>query len=110
MDPQARQLLQLKAQVLQALAHPIRLSIVEVLRDGERCVCDIAEAVGAERSNVSRHLGLMLRTGLLSQRKEGLRVIYSLRTPCLVDFLACTTAVLREQLVGTRSALSRLGE
>jgi uncharacterized membrane protein YraQ (UPF0718 family) len=48
----------LQAEVIQGLAHPIRLAIVELLRRGEVCVCDIAAAVGAERSNVSRHLAV----------------------------------------------------
>jgi len=97
-----------KAEMIQAAGHPIRLAVLEFLRDGEQCVCDIAEHVGAERSNVSRHLAVMLRAGLLEQRKEGLRMMYSLRCRCILDFLACAEEVLKEHLAETRSLLSRM--
>jgi len=89
---------ELQAEVMQGLAHPIRLAIVDLLRSGEVCVCDIAAAVGAERSNVSRHLALMARRGIVSTRREGLRVFYRLRTPCVVDFMACATRTLEHDL------------
>ncbi len=87
-----------QARVFQALAHPIRLAIVEALRQGEVCVCEIAAGLGAERSNISRHLALMQRSGVLASRKEGLQVLYRLRTPCILDFLSCATRVARGHL------------
>jgi len=76
--------LERQAEIMQAFSHPIRIAIAEVLRDGEVCVCHIAERIGAERSNVSRHLAIMLRTGVLQTRREGLQVFYSMRTPCML--------------------------
>ena len=99
---------QLQARVLAAAAHPISLAIIDFLKDGERCVCDIARHVDANRSNVSRHLGLMLRAGLVDCRKEGLRQMYRLRAPCVVNFLACVNKVLRHELARTQAALARL--
>jgi DNA-binding transcriptional ArsR family regulator len=87
-----------QAEVVQALAHPIRIAIAELLKAGERCVCDIADDVGAERSNVSRHLSVMLKAGVVSARKEGVMVFYELRTPCILNFLACASDVLRHNL------------
>jgi ArsR family transcriptional regulator len=86
-----------QAEIAKAVAHPLRIAVIEFLRRGEVCVCEIAEHVGAERSNVSRHLAVMVRAGVLSCRKQGLKVFYALRTPCVLDFLACTTDLLREQ-------------
>lgn len=97
---------ELQAQVFQALGHPLRIAIVEVLRDGEVCVCDIAEKVGAERSNVSRHLAVMLQAGVLASRKEGLQVFYSLRTPCVLDFLCCATRVVSQKVEDHSRALA----
>ena len=105
---QARQLYQMQAEVMKAVAHPIRLAIVDVLRDGEKCVCKISEAVGAERSNVSRHLAVMVKAGVLTSHKEGLMVYYSLRTPCVLNFLTCVDAVLREQLRENNAVLGKL--
>ena len=87
-----------QAQIAKAIAHPLRISILEYLKDGEQCVCDIAEHVGSERSNVSRHLSIMVNAGVLDYRKDGLKVIYSLKTPCIVDTFACLKRVLKRQL------------
>jgi DNA-binding transcriptional ArsR family regulator len=108
MDGKAKKLYEMKAKVLAAMAHPVRLAIVEFLRDGEQCVCDIAEHVGSERSNVSRHLAVMLQAGILEHRKDGLRMLYRLKTPCVVGFLACVTDVLREQIEANNAVLKRL--
>ena len=108
MNADTHKLYQMKAEVLRAMAHPIRLAILDCLRDGERCVCEIAAAVEAERSNVSRHLAMMTGAGILSSRKEGLMVYYRLRTPCVLDFFSCVETVLREQLAQSRSLLKKL--
>lgn len=99
---------ELQARVFQALGHPLRVAIVEELRQGEVCVCEIAERVGAERSNVSRHLAVMLTAGVLSSRKEGLQVFYRLRTPCILDFLGCATRVLTHTVEEQARALCTL--
>ena len=108
MDRQARRLYRLKAQIVQAAAHPIRLAIIDFLSGGGQCVCDISAHVGAKRSNVSRHLSVMLSSGALDCRKDGLKVIYSLKTPCILKFLDCVTDVLRDQVRQSQSVLSRL--
>lgn len=94
----AMKLYQRQAEVVQALAHPIRIAIADLLKGGERCVCDIADQIGAERSNVSRHLSVMLKAGVVTTRKEGVMVFYELRTPCILNFLACASDVLRHNL------------
>ena len=108
MDRQTRRLYELKAEIVQAAAHPIRLAIIDFLGAGEQCVCDISAHVGAKRSNVSRHLSVMLKAGVLDCRKDGLKVIYSLKTPCILKFLDCVTDVLRDQVRQSQSVLSRL--
>jgi ArsR family transcriptional regulator len=97
-SPRDKRRYELQAEVVQALAHPIRIAVADLLRDGEQCVCDIAEQVGAERSNVSRHLAIMLRAGIVETRREGVMVFYQLRTPCILNFLACASDVLRHNL------------
>lgn len=86
-----------QALLAQAIANPNRIAILDFLKDGPRCVCDIAKAVGSERSNVSRHLSLMVRAGLLESEKQGLNVIYKIRTPCVLNFLNCLGQCLLEQ-------------
>jgi DNA-binding transcriptional ArsR family regulator len=98
MDADTRRLYELKAEIVQAAGHPIRLAIIDFLGRGEQCVCDIVEHVGAQRSNVSRHLSVMVKAGVLESRKDGLKVLYKLRTPCIVNFLACVDQTLRERI------------
>jgi len=98
----------MKAEIIQAAAHPLRLAIIEYLGKGERCVCDIVDHVDAQRSNVSRHLALMLKAGVLECRKEGLKVFYRIKTTCILDFLACVDRVLRERVEGDASLLSAM--
>lgn len=107
MDDQTQRLYEMKAEIIKAVAHPIRLAIIDRLRKGEECVCNLAEQVGAERSNVSRHLALMVKAGVLTSRKEGLMVFYRLRTPCITDFFSCVERVLRQNLREDAAALGR---
>ncbi len=108
MDEETKRLYELKAEILGAAAHPIRLAIIELLKEGEQCVCDIAERVGAKRSNVSRHLAVMVKAGILEHRKDGLRMMYSLKTPCILNFLSCVSDVLRDRLEANGALLERL--
>jgi len=98
LDAKKRLLFARQAEVIKATAHPLRIAIVEYLKGGEQCVCDIAEYVDSERSNVSRHLSVMVAAGILESRKEGLKVIYTLRTPCILKFFECITEVLKQQI------------
>ena len=86
-----------QAGIVKAIAHPLRIAVLDFLKDGEQCVFDIAQHLGSERSNVSRHLSVMISAGVLEHRKEGLKVIYKLKTPCIVQFLSCATGVLKQQ-------------
>ncbi len=76
-----KRLYEARARVMKALAQPIRMEIAEVLSGGELCVEDIAGKVGAERSNVSRHLSVLAEAGIVEGRKDGLKVFYSLKVP-----------------------------
>ena len=108
MDEKDRRLYELKAEMVAAAGHPLRLAIIDALQDGERCVGDLAADVEAERSNVSRHLAVMVKAGLLESRKKGLNVFYTLRAPCMQKFLACVTDLLRTRLESHREALEQL--
>ena len=106
---QKKQLLfEKQAEIVKAIAHPLRIAIVDFLKDGEQCVCDIAGHVGSERSNVSRHLSVMVNAGVLGYRKEGLKVIYKLKTPCILDFFSCITACLKQQAKENEKLLKSL--
>lgn len=97
-DRQTKALYARKAEIIKAVGHPLRVAVVDFLKDGEKCVCEIAEHIGSERSNVSRHLAVMLKAGVLRCRKDGLMVFYELRTPCILNFLNCATQTLKHNV------------
>ena len=96
---------ELQAEVLKALAHPIRLAIVHYLDKEEKCVCDIVEYVGTSQSNISKHLGIMKKAGILSDRKEGLSVYYRLNIPCTLSFFQCVRDIMETQISERVAAL-----
>ena len=103
-----RKIYKAKADVLAAAGHPLRLAIIEYLSEGERCVCEITEHLGARQPNVSRHLAVLLSMGIVTQRKEGLKMIYRLETLCILKFLSCVTEVVRERVGRDRRLLKLL--
>ena len=67
------------------LAEPTRLKIMHALCLGEKTVGEVVEATGATQTNVSRHLGLMHRHGMVARRKDGTAVVYSIADPAMVE-------------------------
>lgn len=98
MDEKEKKLFKIQAQVFKALAHPIRLAIVQFLKKDEKCVCDIIDYVESERSNVSRHLNVLKQAGVVSDRKEGLQVYYRLNMPCAISFFGCVKEIVQSQI------------
>lgn len=92
------------ADILKALGQPTRLKIVDFLRDGERCVCEIFPAISEEQSNTSRHLNLLLNVGILSRRKEGLKIYYAIKHPEVLILIDLADTLMRQE-IGQRSRL-----
>lgn len=91
-------ILELKADLLRALAQPTRLRILEVLRAGERCVADVCREVREGQPAVSRHLALLRRCGVLVAWKEGLRVVYRIGDEEVVRILSAIERILKRRL------------
>lgn len=87
-----------KALLFKALANPVRLEILDYLAGGERCVCEIVEELKYEQPHISKSLQKLKDAGLITQRKEGLNVYYSLKFNCMGDFFACLDAALIENM------------
>lgn len=87
-----------QALVTQAMAHPLRIAILNVLREGPCCVQDIVRQVGGKQSNISRHLGILVAAGILHYEKKGLHVFYTLKRQCVLRFLDCLSDYLKEQI------------
>ena len=76
-----------KANIFQALAHPTRIAIVEVLRDGELPAGVIIERLGLEQANASQHFSVLRTKNVVCSHKEGNQVFYSVRDPLLIEIL-----------------------
>lgn len=77
------------AEVLKAVAHPIRLQIVEALEGGERSVGEIVEALGEKQAITSQQLNIMKDKGILTSRREGARVFYRIENENVIRVLGC---------------------
>jgi len=93
--------LELKAEILKALAQPTRLKILELLREGERCICEIVPAINGEQSNISKHISLMQKSHLVTTRKDGVRVMVKVKDPKIFEILDSVSLMLKKQIQET---------
>jgi len=101
-----KDLIEYRAEILKALAQPTRLKIIDFLRDGERCVCEIFPAIAEEQSNTSRHLNMMLSAGVLSRRKDGLKIYYAIKHPEIREVMDIVTAIVKQDIAGRNRLLN----
>lgn len=101
-------LIEMKAEVLKALAQPTRLKILECLRKGEKCICELVPAVNGEQSNISRHVSLMQKSHLVTTRKEGVRVMVRVSDPKVFEILDTVGAVLKNQIREQKELLAHI--
>ena len=83
-----------RAKIIKAMAHPSRLFIIEELDKKERCVNELTDMIGADASTVSKHLSVLKNAGLVADEKRGNSIFYSLRVPCIMQFMGCLEDVL----------------
>ena len=87
-----------KAKVFNALSDTVRLEILDFLREGERCVCEIVPHVGIIQPLVSRHLKILKDCGLVKHRKDGNRRLYSVTDPAIFKIIDSVTTDLTDTL------------
>lgn len=104
------ELQQFKAEFFKALAHPLRIRIVEILAEGEKAVNEIQTLIGSEGSAVSQQLSILRAKNIVSGTKEGTRVVYSLRDPMVSEVLAAAKQVFNNHLIDTISILDQVNK
>jgi DNA-binding transcriptional ArsR family regulator len=97
-----------QAVFLKALGQPTRLQILDLLKKGERCVCEIFPALDQEQANVSKHLTILKQAGILDSRKEGLRVIYWIKDKEILGLIQGVSLMLKNQAREQREIFSNL--
>jgi DNA-binding transcriptional ArsR family regulator len=86
-------------QMMKALAHPVRLAILDVLRDGEVCVCHLETALNQRQAYISQQLSLLREAGLVEDRREGWRIYYRVSQPQVFEIIDQV-----ERLIGRRKS------
>ncbi len=95
-----------QARMARALAHPTRIAILEVLRRGEVCVCEMSPELEASQANVSQHLAVLRDSNLVTARREGTRVIYGVTDERVFQVLDLMGSIAYDQLDAARQALA----
>lgn len=103
-----QELRRFKAEIFQALAHPTRIAIVELLREGEMSAGQLIEQLGLEQANASQHFSVLRSKQVVVNRKEGNQVFYSLRDPVLIEVLDILKRYFYSQLSQTMSMLKEM--
>ena len=104
----ASELARFKAEFFKALAHPLRIRIIDALRDGEIGVNDLCERLQVEQSTVSQQLAQLRGRNIVVGRKEGQNVFYSIRDRAIFRLLDAAREIFNNQLVSVQDMLSRL--
>jgi len=100
--------IEMKAEVLKVLAQPTRLKILECLRNGEKCICEIVPALNGEQSNISRHISLMQKSHLVTTRKDGVKVMVKVKDSKVFEILDGISLLLKRQIMETGKLVQEL--
>ncbi len=94
MDSRAIRRYELKAEMFKALAHPMRIALLDKLKEKPWCVCELAAEVGIDKSVASKHLSQLKAAGLIDDEKRGTLVEYRLVAPCVLELASCAETTI----------------
>ena len=97
MTPREKLQLTMKAEIFKALGQPMRLAIMEILHENEMQAGRIAVQLGTDAPNVSRHLALLRKRGLVADRKQGPNIFYRETIPHLMRFIRCVEKAVQQR-------------
>ena len=100
----------IKADFFKALAHPVRLQIIELLKSGEKNVGSIMKALSIQQSSLSRHLTILREAGILKSRQQGTVIYYDIEDHDIFHVLRPIADMLRKKLKKTEAVLSSMGK
>ena len=98
----------LKADIFQALANPTRIAILELLANGEKSAGEIIEKLAMEQANVSQHLAVLRARQIVTNRKSGNQVFYSVRDPIILQMLALMRRYFQNHLQESLAMLDEI--
>jgi len=92
---------EIKSRIIKSMSHPVRLMIIDALKEREMLFSEIKE------STISKHLLVLKQAGVVSSKKSGVDMIYKLEVPCITDFFGCVTAVIEHNVMRQRVCVCR---
>jgi DNA-binding transcriptional ArsR family regulator len=107
-EPRESPISVLKAEFFRVLGHPIRVRILELLREGERNVGELETALQLDSGSVSQHLGALRKQGILESRRAGTSVYYRVKDPRMFQLLEVARQLLTSSLEETQALLEDL--
>ncbi|MBB5916255.1 ArsR family transcriptional regulator [Nocardia transvalensis] len=102
-----RPLYRMKADFFKTLGHPVRIRVLELLSRREHTVAEMLAEIDVEAANLSQQLSILRRAGLVTARREGLSVTYTITTPEVAQLLAVARAILTGVVAGQAEALEK---
>src|SRR5438477_5035109 len=108
MPSSVSQLSNFKAEFFKALAHPLRIAILDSLRDGELTVAEISQKFEVEQSNTSQQLAVLRNKNIIVARKMGLNVYYSVNDRAIFKLLDVAREIFNNHLIGVQSILEEI--
>ena len=101
---------EMHAEICRTLGSAVRIEILSALRDGEKTVNQLAEALGLRQANVSQHLAVLRQRRVVATRKEGTNIYYKVANPKIIQACDLMRQVLLEQLKETEQLTRIVGE
>jgi DNA-binding transcriptional ArsR family regulator len=97
---------EMQAEVCKTLTNPKRIEILNTLKDGEKTVTELVDALGASKANVSQHLAVMRHKGILMTRRVGVNIYYRVSNPKVIEACALMKEVLFEQHAARKKTMT----
>lgn len=93
-----KKIFQMQCEICKSLAHPLRLAIVDRLNDGETAASELIADLGISKANLSKHISLLVRNGIVESRRNGRKLFYTLTDPKIHKACAIMRSILYKRL------------
>ena len=94
----AASIYELKSNILKTLSHPVRMQILECLKENKLCQCEMAPLLNIEQYNFSRHVTALKSAGILRTWKDGVKLMFEVSDPCIYDILDNVKKLLKQRI------------